>query len=360
VQLRRFTELSLVNVSGTGLWTCDGQSYYCTKPEIDWPSGMRDGFVFVPADTVVNAYTMRAMQLFALMASDAGGHDADAAYFSAAATALRSAINDRLYNASCGCFEDGLGAGHSAWHSSVYALAFGVPSPDIAEAVYAHVVEGSVNQPGLCQPGNVYPAQWALEALYANTSDHGFNGLAFLVCNGTNAWLAQLRQGATTTMEAWNASEKPNLTWSHPWAASPADIILRWLLGIRPLSPGFTRVIIQPQLGTLTSARGTLPTLRGAIAVEVNQTLASSDIAKSVGASQFHAHLGPAAMQISFRVPGGVSARVCLPLSACVAGFVLFDAAQVQGTIDEDYVCVDPVYAGTHTATCPATGTGSI
>lgn len=50
--------------------------------------------------------------------------------------------------------------------------------------------------------------------LYSNTSDFGHSGFALLVCNGTNGWLAQLRQGATTTMEAWNAEEKPNLTWS--------------------------------------------------------------------------------------------------------------------------------------------------
>lgn len=125
---------------------------------------MRDGFVFVPADSVVNAYTYRAMALFSSMAAAAGGHDADAELFGTAATALRAAINARLYNASCGCYEDGLGAGHSAWHSSVYALAFGVPTPDVAPAVYAHVLAGSLGQPGLCQPGNVYPAQWALEA----------------------------------------------------------------------------------------------------------------------------------------------------------------------------------------------------
>ena len=179
---------------------------------------MRDGFVFVPTDSVVNAYTYRAMTLFATMARAAGGHDADADFFDSAATALRAAINSQLYNASCGCYEDGLAANHSAWHSSVYALAFGVPTPDIAAAVYARIVAGSIGQPGLCQPGNVYPAQWALEALYANTSDYGHNGAALLLCNGTNGWLAQLRQGATTTMEAWNAEEKPNLTWSQ-WVA---------------------------------------------------------------------------------------------------------------------------------------------
>ena len=46
----------------------------------------------------------------------------------------------------------------------------------------------------------VYPAHWALEAFYSNTSDYGVTGLQYLTCNGTKSWLGMLRQGATTTM----------------------------------------------------------------------------------------------------------------------------------------------------------------
>ncbi len=46
----------------------------------------------------------------------------------------------------------------------------------------------------------VYPAFWALEAFYSNTSDFGVTALRYLTCNGTKSWLGMLRQGATTTM----------------------------------------------------------------------------------------------------------------------------------------------------------------
>lgn len=47
-----------------------------------------------------------------------------------------------------------------------------------------------------------------------------------------------IRQGATTTMEAWTEDEKPNLTYSHAWGATPADVIPRYLVGALPTTPG--------------------------------------------------------------------------------------------------------------------------
>ena len=44
--------------------------------------------------------------------------------------------------------------------------------------------------------------------------------------------------GSTITMEAWAAKYKPNLDWNHAWAAAPANIVPRYVLGVRPLSPG--------------------------------------------------------------------------------------------------------------------------
>lgn len=60
------------------------------------------------------------------------------------------------------------------------------------------------------------PAQFAIEALYSNKKDRGASALAVLTSSATNSWVSMLKQGATMTMEMWNADEKPNLTWSHP------------------------------------------------------------------------------------------------------------------------------------------------
>ena len=43
--------------------------------------------------------------------------------------------------------------------------------------------------------------------------------------------------------------ERPdtNLSYSHPWAASPAFIIPRYVFGVSPLTPGWGSVLIRPQ-----------------------------------------------------------------------------------------------------------------
>ena len=300
---------------------------------------MRDGFVFVPANTVVNAHYVGALERYADLV-EAAGDAAAAAAARANATSLTAAIRTMLFNASAGAFVDGLGAGHAAIHSTAYAVARGVADGDaaVAAAAFATLVGRLAGGGGI--PVGPYPGMHYAEALFRNTSDHGHAGVAaFLLTNGTNGWLGQLRQGATTTMESWTVAEKGNLTWSHPWMAFALQVIVRWLLGVRALVAGYARVLVQPQLGPLTRVAGAVPTLRGAITLAASQTL------DAAGA--------PAAFSLNLTVPGAVAARVCLPASACVGGSVRVDGAVVGGEADGDYACVE-VASGVHAMVCPA------
>lgn len=339
-QLRNFTELDLVQPS-TGLWSCPSSNpMTCNKPEIDWPSNMRDGFVFEPTNTVVNAYTSLAMRRFADMAAALGGHDEDVALFNATGAAIAAAVHAAAFNASSGAYIDGIGTKHTAWHSSVFALAMGVPPAQDAPAVWRYVVERSVGDPAVCSPSNVYPAQWALEAFYANTSDYGHTGLAYMTCSGNNSWLAMIRAGATTTFESWDLDEKWNPTLSHSWGASPANIIPRHLFGVLPAAPGFASLLVRPQPGSLPSGFATVPTLRGPVSVAFNQSFADG------GAF-------PSAIQLKLAIPGATPARVCLPASACADGSIIVDGAPQTGERDsEHYVCLPALGSGNHVLSC--------
>lgn len=52
---------------------------------------------------------------------------------------------------------------------------------------------------------------------------------------------------------------EPSRSDCHGWGAHPIYHFFATLLGIRPAEPGFRSVLIQPQLGSLTQARGSLP-----------------------------------------------------------------------------------------------------
>ncbi len=56
-------------------------------------------------------------------------------------------------------------------------------------------------------------------------------------------------------------------SFCHGWASGPTAFMSQQVLGIRPLEPGFARVRIAPQLGSLKWVEGTYPTPRGPIRV---------------------------------------------------------------------------------------------
>ena len=59
-------------------------------------------------------------------------------------------------------------------------------------------------------------------------------------------------------------------THSHPWATVPMSAIATGLMGIKPLSPGWTNWTIKISPGNLTTASIVLPTPKGNI--EANYT----------------------------------------------------------------------------------------
>lgn len=74
-----------------------------------------------------------------------------------------------------------------------------------------------------------------------------------------------IKTGSTITMEAWDNKYKSNLDWNHAWGTVPASVIPRKLMGIEPLMPGFEKMRIKPQPGSLERAEIKIPTIRGDI-----------------------------------------------------------------------------------------------
>lgn len=54
----------------------------------------------------------------------------------------------------------------------------------------------------------------------------------------------------------------------HGWASGPAAFMSEYVLGIRPLTPGCTKISLKPNLGNLKHVKGTYPTPQGIISVE--------------------------------------------------------------------------------------------
>ncbi len=69
------------------------------------------------------------------------------------------------------------------------------------------------------------------------------------------------------TMECWSNELKPRQDWNHAWGTAPINVITRRLMGIRPLAPGFKKVMIAPSPGDLRSAGIKTPTIHGPVSM---------------------------------------------------------------------------------------------
>ncbi len=267
----------------TGLVTktvLDGLNHVANHPDImldnvDWPPGLpadgkrtrvfqgnapegeRDGYVFTDINTVMNAFHYRTLRLMSEIAH-ATGRQSESREFSLRAALVYQSFNKKLFDGKRGVYVDGEGEAHASLHANMFALAFGLVPETRKKIVVAHIKSRGM----AC---SVYGAQFLLDALYeARESQYA---LSLMTSDAERSWLNMLRVGATMTTEAWGESFKPNLTWNHAWGSAPANIVARWIAGVRPLQPGFSRVLIDPQPEGLSHADIQVPTPRGPVQV---------------------------------------------------------------------------------------------
>jgi len=86
-------------------------------------------------------------------------------------------------------------------------------------------------------------------------------GLADLYVSQLKPWEDMLKLGLTT----WAENPEPTRSDCHAWSASPNYDLLTVVAGIRPSSPGFRTVLIEPHLGELHQLDASMPQARGMI-----------------------------------------------------------------------------------------------
>lgn len=279
------------------------RSIHRTRPiraVVDWPQDERDGFVMRPINTVVNAFHYQSMLLMSRIAT-ALGHRRDAKYFAARARLVRTSMNRLLINPVTGLYVDGIGTKHSSIQANLFPLAFGIPP----RADQSHIADFLVKQGMRC---SVYGAQYLLMALYR--AHRGQAALKLLSSPGRHSWMEMIHEGSTLTTEAWSLRIKPNEDWNHIWGAAPGNIIPRYLMGVRPLRPGFVKALIAPQPGNLKFARITIPTVHGEIAEDIRQS------AKQC--------------KMSVTIPMGIHASIRLPPKWRHVGSITLDGRRLK------------------------------
>ena len=297
---------------------------------VDWPQGRgsfglpdsnpgeADYFEFTDYNAVVNAYHYATLCAMARIAG-ALGRDEENDRWTADAVDFKDRYNKYFLDRRAGSYRDGIGSDHSALHSNLFPLAFGlVPGkrvPDVARYI--------IGKGMACSIAN---AKFLLDALYeAGEADAA---LALLNATHDRSWYNAIRAGSTISFEAWDDKYKPNQDWNHAWGAAPADLLPHKLLGVEPLSPGWDRIRIRPQPASLEWVVGRVPTVKGTVSVVMEQD--------------------PTGFRLQLSLPSNTQSCVQIPWPKDRKAGVTLDGKPVFATRDMTgrYLVLDPVGSG--------------
>jgi len=101
-------------------------------------------------------------------------------------------------------------------------------------------------------------------------------------------------------------------------------------MGVRPLEPGFGKVLIQPQCGTLEWASSTVPSIRGPIKVSFKNDT-------------------PRTFELQIDIPVNMTAKVGLPQIGRQSTTLVVDGEKVNARYQNGYLFVDGIGSGAHT-----------
>ena len=285
---------------------------------IDWPTGERDNYVNRYINTVVNAFYYHTLLLMKQIA-DVLGHTADAQQFEQTAAGIYQSFQSVFFNPAAGVYIDGEGTTHSALHANMIPLAFGLVPADRK----AGVVDFIKSKGMAC---SVYGAQYLLEGLFLAGEEEA--AIALMTSDSPRSWVNMMREGSTITMEAWGEAYKSNLDWNHAWGAAPANIIPRFVAGIRPLEPGFAKALIGPQPGALNSLQIKTPTIRGDIHLSMDRQ--------------------PDRCTFHITIPANMTARFVLPAMCDNYADISLDGNPAVVQQEGTQRFIDPIGSGIH------------
>lgn len=219
----------------------------------EWGGGMAPGGKDGHSVLITLQYAYALQRAVELERAYGGEEEADR--LQALANTLLDVVRSKGYDSDKGLFRDSLEESTFSQHTNTMAVLTGAAQGDERRAIMERVLDDD----SLIQAG-YYFSFYIHEAMREA-------GLGHRYIEQLEPWQDMLALGLTTTPE----KSPPSRTDSHAWAAHPNYGLLATVLGIRPAAPGFTSVVISPNLGPLQEAEGKMPHPLGDIHVSLKR-----------------------------------------------------------------------------------------
>lgn len=214
---------------------------------VDWPENLRDGYDFelsrpkvAPGcHNVINALyvgAVKTLESIEAILMETGKNEGGSRQASDGCLCqekeekrrwqrLRDAYIRAFYSTETGLFKDSTESVHSALHSNIYPLFFGLCPEGKDQQIADFLVKKGLR----C---GVMTGYFYLKALAA-AGRYG-DLYSILVNVSPYGWANMLREGATTCWEAWGRDQKWNTSLCHPWASGPVSVIIEDIAGMVP------------------------------------------------------------------------------------------------------------------------------
>lgn len=299
---------------------------------VDWAEVDKRGQV-----TALNAHFVAVLGV-ALRMAQLSEAARDAQHFAHLREAITAAINDHLWDDARGVYVDarrnGVQSRRISQQSNAAVMAFGVAPAERWPRILGTILDDErlvLTRFGTAQTERVdfddeqhvvLAQPFYMHFLHRALCQAGQH--AVMLDNIRQRWGAMVASGDRTFRESWQII--PLTSLCHAWAGTPTFDLPTEILGVKPLAPGFARVLVAPHPADLAWARGTVPTPHGVIAV-----------AWQVGADRF---------EMTVNLPDGCEGLVILPeIGQPEWGIVTINGSPVS---TEDSLTLE---AGTHNIT---------
>ena len=240
-------------------------------PFVDW--GKDFGFGIPPQDadggsSIMTLQYVEALRYYIELESALGDPARVERYREAESRAV-NAVRKLCWNDNYGLIADTPAQKHYSQHANILGVWLDVISREKQQDVLKKIL--SATDPGFSPSGSVPIPEMTSATYYfrfylARALDHAGLGDKYLDLLGP--WHGMVNLGLTT----WAEQPEPTRSDSHAWSAHPNYDFLTIVAGIRPKTPGFSSVMIEPHLGSLRHVAASVPTSSGVIEVNYSSS----------------------------------------------------------------------------------------
>ncbi len=274
-------------------------------PFVDWGKDFQDGEPPQDSDGGSSVITLQFVEAlrYAAELENAYGDAHLAESYRAAAGRAASAIMKLCWNPQYSLLADTPAQNHFSQHANILGVWLDVIPADRQKQVLTNIL--STSEKTYQSNGSVPPmtaATYYFRFYLARALDHAGMGDSYLQL------LAPWHNMVALGLSTWAESPEPTRSDSHAWSAHPNFDLLTIVAGVRPATPGFQSLRLEPHLGQLHHADARVPVPQGMLevkyAVEGEALTADVDLPSGLsGTISWHGQefpLHPGAQHIQF------------------------------------------------------------